>query len=116
MAILQCLDTVRFGGFTAGLLRILATLEETARSWIGPPDTVWITSGSDGQHKPGSQHYHLRAIDVRTKNFPTHEAATKFYETWQATLPSSQFTLIWEDRKGPNQHWHCQVKRGTTYP
>ena len=99
---------VRFGGFTAALCRILTVVEECARPLIEPPEVV-ITSGSDGTHKPTSQHYTFSAVDIRTRNFtPTMRA--RFAASLAARL-GPKFTVLDE-----GDHWHVQVKKGGRYP
>ena len=119
MSAIRCLETVRFGGITAGLARILTTLERAASIWAGQPDTIWITAGSDGHHSPNSRHYRFEAIDVRVKNFPSASAIERFRGLWTEFLADTapgRFTLLLEDPNTGNQHFHCQVKKGTSFP
>ncbi len=59
------------------LLDLMAAVGNVAQTLTSPPE-VWITSGMDSLHSPNSLHYALRAIDVRTKNFPTPASKQKF--------------------------------------
>lgn len=49
------------------MIRLLDALVD-----VWPIQTMWITSGSDGEHSPGSKHYAdpLQALDLRRWGLP----------------------------------------------
>lgn len=93
--------------------RILGALETVARK-LGKDLT--ITSGSDGCHSGHDDpHHRAEAYDVRSHDF---DEATKpvILNAIQALLPADQFYCFLEDPGLPGEHWHCQVRKNTTYP
>jgi hypothetical protein len=97
--------TIAPGGFA-----LIAAIHHTAQV-IGHDLT--ITSGTDGTHSgPDDPHHTGNAYDVRISDLPDHELALK---TMQDFLGPLFFVWI-EDEGTPNQHIHCQVKKGTIYP
>jgi hypothetical protein len=73
------------------------------------PFDIWITAGSDGKHKAGSRHYDNRALDVRSKNFPTPESKALFLALVLKRLgPAYEGFLEAEGRA--NEHFHIEVK------
>lgn len=57
-------------------------------------DTLWITAGKDGTHKPGSLHYDGKALDLRVKNLPQALWETASNELAAAVGP--QFDVLLE--------------------
>lgn len=93
------------GGF-----RLLAAIDATAQE-IGHDLT--ITSGTDGEHSgPEDPHYRGEAYDVRTQDLPDKQKAL---EILQAHIGPLFYAFI-EDPGTPNEHIHCQVAKGTTFP
>lgn len=41
---------------------------------------IVITSANDSEHMKGSHHYTHEAIDVRTRNFPSHQSKVDFVQ------------------------------------
>lgn len=106
--------TVRFRVITPALLHMLATLERLSREFFGLPDEgLVITSGSDGTHMDGSKHYTGEALDVRSKTFNA-TIRSGFIATLRAEL-GPPFTVLLEDVGTPNEHIHCQVKKGRRF-
>jgi hypothetical protein len=106
--------TVRFAVITPALLHMLATLERLSRTLFGLPDEgLVITAGSDGAHMAGSKHYTGEAIDLRTKTLNA-TMRSSLMDTLRAEL-GPQFTVLLEDAGQPNEHIHCQVRRGRSY-
>jgi hypothetical protein len=72
-------------------------------------DTLTITSGSDGAHKPGSKHYIGEAIDVRTRDWSDETRAVM--RDYVAAALGPKFRVIDEV-----DHLHVQVIREGQYP
>lgn len=66
-----------------------------------------ITSGNDGTHMKGSLHYLDRALDLRTKNFPTRDLKFQFLAALKLRLGKG-YDVIIEDLGGPNEHLHAE--------
>ena len=64
-------------GVQPKLVHLLAAISRAAGR-LHNPSEVWITSGIEGQHSPDSLHYALRAVDIRTRNFPTMNTLDDF--------------------------------------
>ena len=75
--------------------------------------TITYTSINDSTHVKGSRHYTNEALDLRSKNF-RREHKPLFREHLQSRL-GPQFTVLLEHEGGTDEHYHVQVKRGTTY-
>jgi len=95
------------GGFV-----ILAAIQLTVES-LGHDLT--ITSGTDGEHSgPNDPHHRGEAYDIRTNDLTDKEAVL---EQIQKNLYGEEhFFAFIEDPGTPNEHIHCQIKRGTVYP
>jgi len=83
----------------AGVSRVVADLDE--------PSEVWVTSGIAGQHSPTSLHYALRAVDLRTKNFPTLASKQAFVALLRQEL-GPQYDVVWEQPGAPQEHIHVE--------
>lgn len=70
-------------------------------------DTVTITSGLDGTHSARSLHYALRALDLRTKNFPSNDAKRGFLKLLQDHF-GQDYDILLERLNGPNEHIHLE--------
>ena len=105
---------------TPALFDILQALDSLLdRSDLTLPSYVVLTSGSeghpgDGIHAPTSRHYTGEALDIRTKNFVSLEAAKGFYKALQTALGPA-FYVAFEFVGTPNAHIHVQPSRGTMY-
>lgn len=73
-----------------------------------------VTSGNDSNHMEGSKHYKNEAIDVRSKHFDK-ELKNDILELLKAKL-GPRFFVDLEYEGSPNEHYHLQVRRGTTFP
>jgi hypothetical protein len=105
---------VRFAVITPALLHMLGVLERLSHMLPGlPAEGLVITAGSDGTHMAGSKHYTGEAIDLRTKTL-THVAKAALIDRLRAEL-GPQFTVLLEDEDRPNEHLHCQVRRGRKF-
>ena len=78
MARVTCKASVRFKGFTRGLIRILVGVQRVAERT--QMKEIVITSANDGRHsqRPRSRHYTNEALDVRSRNFASGAARTTF--------------------------------------
>ncbi len=74
---------------------------------VGVP--LVITSVNDSKHSDRSLHYEGRAVDLRTRHLPEYEKRPIF-EALRATLGPVGFDVVWEDPKGPNQHYHIEYQ------
>jgi hypothetical protein len=95
----------------------------TAQNTFDFIPTLVITSINDGNHIIGSRHYTDEAVDVRSKNFLNIESKVKFMNSLLIILNSSpkvikedSFTILLEDERTDNEHFHIQVSKGKTYP
>jgi hypothetical protein len=115
MAKLICKPSVRFKGFTRGLVRILGAVLLVAEREVGMREVV-ITSANDGKHsrRPRSRHYTDEAVDVRSRSFRTDAMRQRFLRRLRRELGPS-FWLDYEHPGKPNAHFHLQVRRGHRY-
>jgi hypothetical protein len=114
MAHLVCKPSVRFKGFTRGLVRILVGVQRVAeRTRMAE---IVITSANDGKHsqRPRSRHYSNEALDLRSRNFTTPAARDRFLARLRAEL-GSRFYIAYEGHGKPNAHIHVQPRRGTVW-
>ena len=114
MAQVVCKPSVRFKGFTRGLVRILVAVQRVAeRTRMAQ---VVITSANDGKHsqRPRSRHYTNEAIDLRSRNFRTAAARDRFLARLREEL-GSRFYVAHESHGKPNAHIHVQPRRGTVW-
>ena len=114
MAQVVCKPSVRFKGFTRGLIRILVAVQRVAeRTRMAQ---VVITSANDGKHsqRPRSRHYTNEAIDLRSRNFRTAAARDRFLARLREEL-GSRFYVAHESHGKPNAHIHVQPRRGTVW-
>ena len=112
MAVVTCKPSVRLKGLTPALLRILRGVYAVSAACSDVPEVV-ITSINDSTHGDKSRHYTNEAIDLRSKTF-SPEAKTAFAVRLRAEL-GPQFTVLFEHSGTPNEHWHVQPRKGTTY-
>jgi hypothetical protein len=107
-------DNVKLKGLTPAMAWMLYTIEQFCRT-ITLVDEIIITSINDSTHGSTSRHYRDEAIDIRSKNFPSREEKRWFREALQVAL-GSKFRVLLEVEGTPNEHFHCQVRKGMTYP
>ena len=115
MARVTCKASVRFKGFTRGLIRILVGVQRVAERTQIPSEIV-ITSANDGKHskRPRSRHYSNEAIDVRSKTFQSGAARAEFVRRLRKELGTS-FYIVYEYHGTANAHFHIQVRKGAWY-
>jgi len=109
MARVRTKSGVVFGGFTLTLCEILTALCDVAGVWMGLPEDIVITSGSDGAHHPRSKHYTYQAIDIRSKNFPNAAAKERFVAQLRHRL-GPRYTVLHESVGHPSEHFHVQPR------
>lgn len=113
MNVVQCKSGVEFSVIAPGGFRILSAIDQTA-AHLGV-DLV-ITSGSDGVHSgPSDPHHFGNAYDVRSHDFD-QDTKDKVLATIMLFLGQDYFYGFLEDPGQDTEHFHFQVKRGTTYP
>jgi hypothetical protein len=114
MARLACKPSVRFKGFTRGLIRILVAVYRVAETTH--MKEVVITSVNDGKHsqRPRSRHYTDEALDLRVRNFTTDASRQRFLRRLRRALGAG-FWVAYESHGKPSAHIHVQVRRGTVW-
>lgn len=93
-------------GVQPKLVEMLAILANVVAT-VDAVTTVTITSAMDGVHGPRSFHYALRAIDLRTKNFPSRSATLAFVDQLRAAF-GSEYDILYEAVGTPNEHIHIE--------
>lgn len=102
-----------FAVIAPGGFRILSAIETTARK-LGKD--LCITSACDGEHSgPDDPHHRGEAYDVRSHDFDDAFKAVVL-NALQALLPLANFYAFLESPGTDNEHFHIQVRKGTTYP
>jgi len=95
-------------------IRILSALDHVAQA-LGRDITV--TSGSDGEHSgPSDPHHFGNAYDIRTHDDPDKQQLIVALLNRLAETDQGRFYAFIEDDGGPNEHIHCQLRKGTVYP
>jgi len=113
MNVVRVKDGVSFNVIAPGGFRILGAIEQVARK-LGVDLTV--TSGCDGEHSgPSDPHHRGEAYDIRSHDL-SNELKPVVLNALQAILPSDMFYAFLESPNTENEHFHIQVKKGTTYP
>lgn len=113
MGFVQVKSNVLFTVIAPGGFRILSAIDRTAATL--DCDLV-ITSGCDGTHSgPADPHHSGNAYDIRSHDMSLEQkdrvlAQIMLYLGWD------QFYGFLEAAGTDNEHFHVQVKKGTTYP
>ena len=103
---------VEFAVIAPGGFELLAAITLAASS-LGYDLT--ITSGTDGVHSgPNDPHHRGEAYDVRSHDLP--DPAVALQQIQLHLIDLERFFAFIEDPGTDNEHIHCQVKKGTTYP
>lgn len=103
---------VLFTMIAPGGFRILSAIDQTAAecNW----DLI-ITSAGDGAHSgPNDPHHRGEAYDIRSHEFNAEEKQT-ILASLRKKL-GERFYVFLEDEGLPNEHFHAQVCKGTTFP
>jgi hypothetical protein len=104
---------VLFTVIAPGGFRILEAVTSVAR---GVGLDLCITSACDGTHSgPNDPHHRGEAYDVRSHDFTAPQKAT-ILAALETQLALEQFYFFLESPGTDNEHFHIQVKKGTTYP
>jgi len=114
MKIIQFKSTVRIKRWTPAIAKIIDSLNILQNKYTWLPELV-ITSANDSTHSENSRHYKDEALDVRSKNFNTLIDKLLFKSALSEEL-GAKFVVLLEDIDKPNEHFHIQVKKGSTYP
>lgn len=109
-------STVRLRKLTPALLFIFNELDKLNQLRIpNYPDDWMITSVNDSNHLPNSRHYTDEAIDMRSKNFDNEMRKIEFRDRLQFAL-GPKFTVLYENARKVNEHFHIQVRKGQVFP
>lgn len=84
----------------AGVANVVATMPSDM------PNVV-VTHAWDGQHKSGTLHKKLAAIDFRTKNL-TSSQKVRFFAALRLKFPMPRFDVLFEDEGTDNEHGHLE--------
>lgn len=110
-AIIRTKPGVEFTLIAPGGFVLLAAIAQ-ASATLGWELT--ITSACDGEHSgPTDPHHRGEAYDVRTHDIPD---ADKLLSAIISFLDPERFFAFVEAPGTDNEHIHCQVRKGTTYP
>jgi hypothetical protein len=112
MSVILVKSNVLFTRIAPGGFRILSAIDQVAAQ-LGV-DLV-ITSACDGEHSgPEDPHPEGKAYDVRSHDLG--DLKEKVIASIMAILGYERFYGFIEAEGTDNEHFHIQVKKGTTYP
>lgn len=112
-SVIRCKDGVLFSVIAPAGFQILSAIQQTATAL--QVDLV-ITSGTDGCHSgQNDPHHRGEAYDVRSQGF-SPELKQAILNGVMRILGFERFYGFLEAAGTPNEHFHFQVKKGTTYP
>lgn len=104
---------VLFIRIAPGGFRILSAIDQVAASLSL---NLFITSGTDGEHSgPSDPHHRGEAYDVRSHGFAV-EVKQAILDGVMGLLGTEHFYGFLEAVGTANEHFHFQVRKGTTYP
>lgn len=113
MGVVRVKSGVLFSQIAPGGFRILSAIDQTAAK-LGL-DFV-LTSGTDGVHSgENDPHHRGEAYDLRSHDF-TPEQKDLILANVMNLLGWEHFYGFLEAPGTDNEHFHWQVKKGTTYP
>ena len=92
-------------------------LDALKRLALDYPFDVVITSARDGVHSgPGDPHHSGQAFDLRTNTLASEQKATLLADLRRLLYKTPRkFYAFLEAPSTPNEHIHCQKRKGTTY-
>jgi hypothetical protein len=93
-------------GVQPKVIEMMALLAQAAASLDEPVEVV-ITSGIDGHHSTRSLHYALRALDVRSHNFPSLTAKREFEGRLRLVF-GPEYDILLEGLGTPHEHFHIE--------
>ena len=104
---------ISFAQIAPGGFRILAAIDRAAFTLALE---LTLTSGCDGAHSgPNDPHHRGEAYDVRSHDL-TAEQKQKVLAEVMTALGWEHFYGFLESPDTENEHFHFQVKKGTSYP
>lgn len=113
MGVLRVKEGVEFTKIAPAGFRILAALDAATQE-LGCDLTV--TSACDGAHSgPDDPHHRGEAYDVRSHDF-TADQKQRVLDFVRTHLGWEHFYGFLEVPSTDNEHFHIQIKKGTTYP
>jgi hypothetical protein len=113
MSVVQVKSGVLFTIIAPGGFRMLSAIDQSCAK-MGV-DFV-ITSACDGAHSgPDDPHHRGEAYDVRSHDF-TPEQKTELLANVMGILGWESFYGFLEAPGTETEHFHFQIKKGTTYP
>ena len=113
IGVLRTKTGVLFSVIAPAGARILSAIDQTAAALS--VDLV-ITSGTDGCHSGQTDPHHRgEAYDVRSRGF-SPELKQAILDGVMRKLGFDRFYGFLESPGTDNEHFHFQVKKGTTYP
>lgn len=105
-------SNVLFTKIAPGGFRILSAIDQAAAKLN---EDLVITSACDGQHSgPNDPHHRGEAYDIRSHDFTQEEKDSVLAQI--ASILGPSFYVFLESPGTDNEHFHAQVKKGTTYP
>lgn len=113
MGVVLVKEGVLFTKIAPGGFRILYAIDRAAQSLNVD---LTITSGCDGEHSgPDDPHHRGEAYDIRSHEFGEGPKQGVLKELL-SFLDLEHFYGFLESPGTPNEHFHIQVKKGTTFP
>ena|SRR5690349_9517544 len=114
-------DGVQFAKIAPAGMRLLGAFD---RACVQLGFDLTITSGTDGEHSgPDDPHHTGEAYDVRSQGIDDKEGVLMaVLNQFGHPTPTSggyatAYFFGWLEQAGtPNEHFHFQRRRGTTYP
>lgn len=104
---------VEFATIAPGGFVLLAAIQSAAQAL--DVDLI-ITSATDGTHSGyADPHHRGEAYDIRTHDL-TADVKQKILEHIQMAAGPAFYAFIEHPGPDRDEHIHCQVKKGTTYP
>jgi len=112
--IVKVKDGVEFKVIAPGGFVLLAAVVATARNL---DVDLTLTSACDGAHSgPDDPHHRGEAYDIRTRDlWHPKGVLAELVSNLEARDPGLFFAFL-EDDGTENEHIHCQVRKGTSYP
>lgn len=112
MGVVQVKSNVLFTMISPGGFRILSAIDQVAAKL--DCDLV-VTSGTDGEHSgPSDPHHSGNAYDVRSHDLSSEQKDLVLAQV--NNILGDRFYGFIEAPNSDNEHFHFQVKKGTTYP
>ena len=113
MGVVRVKDGVQFTKIAPAGFRILAVVTSVADKLT---HDLRITSACDGPHSgPNDPHHRGEAYDVGSKELGEEEKPL-ILQSFQDRLEADHFYCFLESPDTDNEHFHLQIKKGTTYP